>query len=301
MVALVQTNQIEAARQIEQELTKHYHSRRKIDPWALYNLNMLRRRSECLHSLPTATTRLENALAYFGPKDTKLLPRHPIQYYYTLNNLMGNLLVSGRFDESFACAIEMEQLVCEHTNISWPVLEIVINNFILCGYLSGEMEMSVATDLMKGLLKEPSMKGDTFLLRNNYAVFLIHSGDQEQALRILEDLYKEIKTADEPDTYHLYFIGNNLAALHAIAGNIEKATHLRLEYECGLNQFYPAIYQTIQKRHELLMPAFAQGMNLGIEGFDKYLQNNYAQQIGPQWLFYRRGFLFSDIQFWSAD
>ena len=79
IVAQAQTDQIEEARRLEAQITAKYWERRQIDPWALHALNVLRRRSECLHSLPTTTQRLESAIAYFGPATKDSVPRHPIQ------------------------------------------------------------------------------------------------------------------------------------------------------------------------------------------------------------------------------
>lgn len=301
MVALVQTDRVEEARQIEGEVSAYYWSRQKVDPWALYGLNVLRRRSECLHYFFTATQRLENALAYFGPQDSESPPRHPIQYYYTLTNLVGNLMASGKFSEAHARALELDGLVRDNQHMAWPVLDIAVNNFILAGYLNGDFEAAMAATLLEQALKGPAEMADSILMENNCAVFLIRGGAQLEARALLERTYVKVVAGSTPDVYHRYFVGNNLAALLALAGEAALAESLRQEIGRGLEWFYPAVRETLKKRHELLVPAFADALQLGVERFDTYLTDRYPSQIGPQWAFYGRGFLLSDIQFWSAD
>lgn len=301
MVAMVQTDRVEEAHQLEAELSMHYWSRQKVDPWALYGLNMLRRRSECLHHFYSATQRLENAIVYFGPQDLQAAPRHPIQYYYTLTNLVGNLMASGRFREAHARALELEGLVRDHSLMTWPVLEIAVNNFVLAGYLNDHFDAAAAATLMERALEGSTEMGDSILMENNYAVLLIRSGARARARELLEHTYVKVIGDGAPDVYHRYFVGNNLAALRALDGDVAAAETLRLEIGRGLEWLYPAVRETLKKRHDLLAPAFADAPNLGPEKFDTYLLDHYTTQVGPQWAFYGRGLLLSDIQFWSAD
>jgi hypothetical protein len=51
-----------------------------------------------------------------------------------------------------------------------------------------------------------------------------------------------------------------------------------------------------------MMPeAYKKAQGIGTEKFDSFLKDLYGPQIGPQWKFYGRGFLLSDIQFWASD
>jgi hypothetical protein len=301
MVTEVETGHISDARALEAEITTYYWTRRKVDPWALYGLNVLRRRAECLHRLPTATQRLEGAILYFGPQHSSALPRNPIQYYYALTNLVGNLICSGRFTEAYARAVELEQVVHNFAQLYWPALDIAANNFIVASYLIGKIEVSTAVSLMKEALQGATETGDCVLMQNNYAVFLSRAGREREAKALLQRTYAQVIASSDPDEYHCYFVGNNLAVLHALEGEQIIAERLYRECSMRLERMYPAIRETLQKRHELLGPIFAEAAELDTESFDGYLLKNYPLQIGPQWAFYGRGFLISDIQFWSTD
>lgn len=301
VVALVETGRLEEARRLETDLATYYWSHRQVDPWALYSLNVLRRRSECLHHIPTATMHLERAITYFGPSEPHALPRHPIQFYYTLTNLIGNLTAGGRFDEAYQRSLELDALVREHQLIPWPGLENASNNLILAGLLSGNLAIGAAAALMEQVSEGATGAGDRILIQNNCAVLLIRTGQLAKGEGVLEKAYSGLIAATNPDEYHLYFVGNNLAFLRAVTGNRTDAERIYGGCCAGIEHLYPAVRQTLARRHELLSPVLATARDLGVEKLDAFLSNHYPLQVGPQWQFYGRTFLLSDIQFWSAD
>jgi hypothetical protein len=301
IVGLVQVGRIDEARKLEADLEAYYWSHRKVDPWALYSLNVLRRRSECLHHLPTATIHLERALAYFGPLDSQTPPRHPIQYYYALVNLVGNQIAGGHFDEAFQRALDLETFVSDHSMIRWPGLENAANNSILAGFLSRNLLVSKASDMMTHVYESATGVGDRLLIQNNHAVLLIYANQLARAQDLLEKAFSELSADTKPDEYHFYFVGNNLALLRAIAGDISGAQDLFGKCGDGIDRLQVAIRQTLRRRHELLALGLASGQEFSKEELDMYLLDHYPMQIGPQWAFYGRGFLLSDIQFWTAD
>jgi hypothetical protein len=300
-VTLTETGNLDEARQLEANLTAAYWERRNIDPWALHGLNVLRRRAECLHTLPTATERLESALEYFGGAKEQGAPRNPIQYYYTLTNLIGNKLARGQFSEANSRALELEELIHNLRALTWPMPEIAANNSILARYLAGIFDAAVGVELLEKIFNESAEAGDRLLLQNNYAVLLILTDRITDAETFLRRGYKAITNGEEPDGYHRYFLGNNIAALLTLKGEISAAEEILRECGSVLNQFYPAIRATMVRRHELLVSAIKDAPQLTPKAFDNILFDQYPQQVGPQWSFYGRGLLLTDIQFWSGD
>lgn len=301
IVALTETDRHDEAAQLEEALTKYYGSRRTLDPWALYGLNCLRRRSECLHQLVPARNRLQSALAYFGPATTGKLPRHPLQYYYTLVNLVSNLIASGSFAEATIRGAELRTLLQGHTSFNWPSMEIAANNLILASYLAGELPLPVATDLMRQIEENRNGIGDQILINNNLAVLLIHGGEIDKAQQILTLAQDQLAENAESDAYHRYFVANNLAGVFALMGYPSRAIQLLADAEPDLDRLYPAIRATLKRRHEMMPQALGMAADVGMERFDSFLQDHYVPQIGPQWAFYGRTFLLSDIQFWASD
>ena len=299
IVAQAQTGHLDEARRLEAELTGSYWGRRHVDPWALHALNVLRRSSECLHSLPATTQRLENAISYFGPAAGGFLPRHPLQYYFTLTNLIGNRLASGRFADAGSKALELEELIRRYPSLPWPLPEIAANNSVLARYLADTLDAATASTLLTQVATGSIEAGDRILLQNNCAVLLVHNGKIQEARAAFEATYATVGFSKEPDEYHRYFISNNLAALFALSGDLDRAHELINECAAVVDKFYPAIHATMVRRQQLIGEAINEAPNLTPEEFDKFLIQRHGMQVGPQWAFYGRGFLLTDIQYWS--
>jgi len=244
---------------------------------------------------------LESALAYFGPTGSETVPRHPIQYYFTLTNLIGNQLASGRFDEALSSALRLEELIRRYTSLPWPGPEIAANNSVLARYLASNIDVSTSADLLLQVTKNSNEAGDRILLQNNCSVLLVRAGRIPEARQILDDAFTSLRNSEEPDGYHLYFVKSNLASLLALGGEADRALTLIEECVAIVDQFYPAINATMKRRQELIREAIKEAPALSAEEFDNFLLQKHGMQIGPQWAFYGRGFLLTDIQFWSAD
>jgi hypothetical protein len=229
------------------------------------------------------------------------VPRNPIQYYYTLTNLIGNQIARGQFSEANSRALELEELIHNFSALTWPMPEVAANNSILARYLAGIFDAATGADLLAKVFNESAEAGDRLLLQNNYAVLLILTDKITEAQALLNRAYTAILAGKEPDGYHRYFLGNNIAALLTLKGDLPAA--LKMVEECGtvLNQFYPAISATMARRHELLQQAMKEAPQLTSKAFDNVLFDRYPHQVGSQWAFYGRGFLLTDIQFWFGD
>ncbi len=301
MVAWSETNRYDEAVELEEALTKYYGARRTLDPWALFGLNCLRRRSECLHHLVPARNRLESALAYFGPAPGAALPRHPLQYYYTLSNLVANLIANGAFAAATVRGAELERLVQHHPNYEWPGLEVAANNSILAAYLAKTLPLPEAVELLRKIDDHRTEIGDRLLIENNLAVLLALAGRADDAGNILEGAMKRLGEKAESDGFHRYFVANNLAGVLALRGEIDRALQI---FEAGrddLPRFYPAIRETLVRRHALMLEALRAASGLSAEKYDSFLRDRHPPQLGPHWEFYGRGFLLTDIQFWTSD
>lgn len=301
IVAFSETGKHDEAVQLEKLLTRYYGDRQFIDPWALYGLNCLRRRSECLHHFVPARTRLESALTYFGPATRGSVPRHPLQLYYTLSNLVSNLVAYGSFTEAMLRASELKILIEEGTLQQWPSIEIAANNSILAEYLAGDLPVTMAVALLREIEERREDVGDRVLISNNLAALLIHDEQLDEAMKILTRLWNRLTDHLESDPYHRYFVGNNLAAVHAIRGSTSIAEDLLLIAGTGLPRLYPAIRETLRTRHKILLELLRETAHLSVKEYDSLLLKHYPPQMGPQWAFYGRGVLFSDIQIWASE
>ncbi|MHB1262167.1 MAG: hypothetical protein ACYC2H_10695, partial [Thermoplasmatota archaeon] len=299
-VAHIELNRLDEANRLEKSLSAYYWVRRDIDPWALYGYNSLRRKSECLHQLPTATMRLNSAVTFFGPNGAQT-PRHPLEYYYSLNNLTANLIASGQHTEAVLRAAELDRLIEHPSPIEWPRIEVPTSNLVLAGFLNGQTSADEAVRTMRIILEGESGGGDRILMENNLAVYLLHAGLVEEAERVLESAHHALASDPVSDAYHQYLLANNRAGIMQATGRGHKAAAVFDAAQPLLERLYPAAQQVLKARHKLLKPAFDAADVSSMKDVESYLNRRHDEQVGPEWRFYGRGFLFSDIQFWTRD
>jgi len=180
-------------------------------------------------------------------------------------------------------------------------LEVAANNTILAGFLAGVLPLSQATELMHRLDDGKIELGDRILIQNNLAVLFAYAGKLYEAKLILCNARELLGSKADSDSYHRYFVSNNLAGLLAILGDLDSSLKIFEEAGSDLPHFYPAIRETLLRRHAMMPEAFKAAAAVGVEQFDRFLKDHYPLQVGPQWEFYGRGFLLTDIQFWTSD
>lgn len=300
-IALAETQRYAEAREIEETLTRFYAARKNLDPWALFGLNVLRRRSECLYHLIPARNRLLSSIEYFGPATMGGLPRHPIQYYYALTNLVSNLIASGDFSGAYTRGEELQSLLKTRAANYWPALENAANNLILAGYLANVLSLADATTLISQIDEDADDLGDRILIKNNHAVLLILGGNIIDAKKIFSDAYSKLAANTQVDGYHRYFVANNLAALTAMENNVSDALNIMHEASNCLSAMLPSIRETLIRRHNLILNKLPDAYKLTATTYDCLLSKENLPQVGPQWAFFGRGFLLSDIQFWGLE
>ncbi len=301
LVAEVQIGQWEKARATERSLSKYYWSRRELDPWALHGLNALRRRSEGLHELAAARVRLLNAASFFGPQEGGETPRNLIEYYYALNNLVANLTASGIFDEAATFGVRLKKLITEFGSVSWPIVEVPISNLTLVGFLTRRISAKEASELISPLLDGTLVSGDRLLFQSNLAALLAHSGKLAKASSVIESAMTGFDGAAEVDPYHRYFVQNNLAGIRLVMGRTEEAGDLFEEIRDLPAEMQPAVRHVLKVRHKLLEPLMRSRNQSTVASFEDYLRSRHSSQVGPEWAFFGRGFLLSDIQYWTGD
>ncbi|MFA5862144.1 MAG: hypothetical protein WDA16_10665 [Candidatus Thermoplasmatota archaeon] len=299
LVALTELDRIDDARHIEAELSASFFARRSIDPAALAAYHTLCRRAASLHELPTSNAMLAKASDYFGPLTHGAVPRNRIQYYYALNNHVANLLASGSFDEARAEALTLEELLRAFPAMTWPCVEIAATNAVLAGYLTSNLTAQDAHASMKTIVGAAVGGGDMILMRVNLAVFAILAGELASAEHMLFDLERETAHATT-DSYHRYFVTANRASLAHVLGKQSESQLASDEARRCIGDIYPPIRRVLAARQDTLDAAFANPATISVSELNASVRS-IPPQVGPEWNFFGRAFLFSDIQFWSAD
>ena len=136
----------------------------------------------------------------------------------------------------------------------------------------------------------------TIIFQLNCAIYMALAGEIDQAeenLRTLEKISLELC-----DDYYLFYVYANLAAVLYLQGRRTEAVSL-LQKNCSKPpQLFKATEKTyLEERSKQWISAMESVEIKDPKTFDTYLLNRHPHKT--QWAFVGRGFLYSDIQFWS--
>lgn len=286
---LVNSNgDIYAAERICKELT-YYYTQKNYAPFAQKGLHALERKWSALYSVERATQKTEDSVLYFRNE------LYPSQYLMALNNHAANLIVLGNYTEAMKYLNEaigaLQKFQAVRVNRMY-----LLNNYCLCAVLSEALSPADAYKKLLPIMDQRKFGDWTIIFQMNCAIYMALAGEINQAeenLRMLEKVSLELC-----DDYYLFYIYANLAAVLYLQGRRTEAVSL-LRENCSKP---PLLFKATEKMYleERSKQWISVMESVDIKDpkvFDTYLLDRHPQKT--QWAFIGRGFLYSDIQFWS--
>lgn len=275
------------------KLIYYYSQRKDFDNNALIGIQILNRKSSAFMSTEIAVKKTGESKNYF--KNTMLYA----QYVMALNNHGANLFVLGKFDRALNCMQEAISFIGKHPTVKVnPVY--IWNNFYLATFYAEKANRIYALEQLEKLvakLEDTELK--IIPLINLSIFYMIERQDLgiELALKYLEDAAN--LNIELQDDYYEYYINANKAAVLYLQNECSNA--ILYMKKC---QFPPALMKAseriyLKKRTQQWLQVMEQNTNVTFEEFDTYLLAN--EQDNTAWIFMGRGFLPSDIQFWSES
>ena len=290
--------EFDKARMVEKETMLFLAERAKFDDTSSDNINIIRRKSGSLHITEIAVQRSGKSVEYFSETTNGVL-KNPIQFYMATNNYAGNLLVSGEFRESFKKAKEAIDVLATHKNFLFPKAYIPANNYIISGLLSNNFTIESSLEMYTSIIEKMDGQADRLLLKNNIAVTHCLCNQLNVAYSILEEMHETIVKTRDLDHYYYYYITSNFACVIYLLGDKEKARSLWTSLIDKIPKIPEIDY--LFRRHELIADSF---LLLEISDpleWQEHLIKKYPFELGKSWAFFAKGFLYSDIQFWSES
>jgi hypothetical protein len=151
------------------------------------------------------------------------------------------------------------------------------------------------------LLAERRAVADRQLILNNFMVVLALAGHCDEALHIGYKVEREIRDLRKDDAYYRYFVQTNMAGLFHLSGRRSEGEQLWHELETRVPTIPQEDRPYLVERQQLQLDAFAEVATGDAAGWHDYLQRKHPVMLGDGWRFFGRGFLLSDIQFWSES
>lgn len=279
---------IDIAKHICKELT-YYYTTKSYAPFAQKGIYALKRKWSALYSVEKAVLKTEESVQYFR------CGKYPSQYLMALNNHAANLIVLGKYAAAMEYLGEaMGAIQC------FPTVSVnkayLLNNYYLCAVLAEEISPAEAYKKLYYIIEQKDFGDWAIIPKLNCAIYMALAGElshAEEALRVLEKI--SLKLCDD---YYIFYVYANLAAVLYLQGESTKAVSL-LQDHC----LQPPLLLKATERvymEERVKEWISVMETTEIENphtFDIYLLDRHPAET--QWSSIGRGFLYSDIQFWS--
>jgi hypothetical protein len=301
LVAYVHIGNWSDAMKIERKIGAYFDSIAASDPGAEAAVNILRRKSSALHGAEISADRCKKAVVYFGPLADSPVPRNPAQFYMALCNLAGNRIVAGGFTEGIHYATLAVRMTTQEWPDNPPRSEVAINNLVISGVLAETLTPLAAIGVYDRLLKDHAAVADRHLILNNLVVVTALAGQLDEAMLLCTNLEGELVERQKDDSYYQYFVRSNLAGLLHLVGKTAKAKKLWQTLETQVPEIAREDRPYLLQRQKLQADAFKEVSEGDFVGWQNYLQRKHPRVLGDGWRFFGRGFLMSDIQFWSES
>jgi tetratricopeptide (TPR) repeat protein len=277
---------IQKALAIEKELRFYYTG--KLDNMsAELGINILNRKSAAIYSVEHAVNYTKKSVDYF--RDSI----YSAQYLMALNNHGANLLLLGKYEDAEKYLLEALEFTKKHQT-NEIIIIYLLNNYCVCQIHKPSGDYAVLEDFQNILSRYQHCDWSIIPLIN-CAIYNALNNNLDKANNLLAKAYslnEEIR-----DTYFAYYINANLAAVHYLQGDRTGASQLLID-KCSVPPtLSKATERQYLKQRTIKWAKAMLDFNItNVWDFQNLLANEGG---GDQWIFAGRGFLCSDIQFWS--
>lgn len=302
-VALANAGEAERANQMHGVLINDLAVRAATDIPSRTRLEALNRKADMFFGAEISEKHIRRAAAWFGPSSDGGMPRHAFEYTACHVNLSGVLFTQGRF----AAAAETARLAMgsiaslQAAGLRTAEPYKAFNNYAIASFraaLETPQDVCAAIDLVIPPDGRKDLRDRCLILCNRGALALL-AGRTEEATQVLGMVWSQVRDRDL-DGYYTLHAGSNLAVLRAVEGDRRGATRILREVEPHLAVMPKWVRRAHQRRHALMLKAFADGSLRSAAALDAF-PHTQREPDGDQdpWWSIGRGLILSDIQVWS--
>lgn len=258
---------------------------------AKVQLNILKRKSAVICSVERAFVKTEESVNFF--KNTYYLS----EYVMALNNCAANAMLLGKLDIAYDNISEAKSIV---DNMPFCVANV---NYVLTNYCTINVLRDYSLSEQSALTLCESLSGYEdaswkIIPLINCAIFYALQGKYDESESLLSQA--SLMNNEVNDDYYKYYIQINRASLYYLKNDINTAVTILQEYTDSKN--LPKLFKTsekmyLKKRAESWIDIMKTHKITDPIKFNDFLRNKKIG--GNQWDVISRGFLVSDIQYWS--
>lgn len=298
MIAFAHLGEIEIARDIESEILRSLSGRLNYDDTATKRMYIIKRVANSIHNIEVSSVFVKDAFIYFGNSASGI--RDVYQYYISLVNLSTILINQGEFDKAYKIAIEGFNIENNNRDIDFPRIQLLRNNYIISGYLSGILNEDECILLYEEILSAmPNVISERLFYKSNLSIFWALKDNPQKAYNIIQEEAKLHYDIEEKEGLYQYRVVTNSSIYLYMLGNIDIAIE-QLKNICTLTRrLINGSY--FSKKNEILIQLMKQ--NISTTG-KEWLSKPFSVQPfyqGIAWKYFGLGYAFMAVCNWDMS
>ncbi|WP_349966927.1 ATP-binding protein [Roseburia faecis] len=294
MIAFAHLGEITLAREVEDDTLRSLSERLNYDDTAKKRLNIIKRVANSIHNIDVSAVFVKDAFDYFG---NSLLDIR--QYYICLGNYTTILINQGDFEEAYNIAVQGFEIEKSNADIEFPRIQLIRNNYILAGYLSGYLDEDDCIHLYEEMLSEMPIISERLFYNSNLSIFWALKDNPQKAFDILHNEALLHYDTEEKEGLYQYRVVTNTAIYQHLLGQSDVAVRQLNGIRDLTKRLINGSY--FSKRNELLIQLMESGtVTTGKEWLKKLfsIQPTYQDLA---WQYFGLGYAFMAVCNWDMS
>lgn len=219
LILYVHLGEIGEARKVEEKIIYSLKNRLNHDETAQTRYHILNRISNSIYGCEISSNKMLKAVNYFGHdyKENGLW-RNLKQYYLARVNYAGALCLNGSFYKSFEENQKLLELYQRFPEYTFPRPNILLNNYLVSGYLANQIETAECMDAFAKLIQMLPLCAERLFYTSNYSIFLALNGKIKEALSSMENEGKLHNADKDSEKIYNYRVILNTAVFKYLLG-----------------------------------------------------------------------------------
>lgn len=211
------------AQELEEELLSILSERAMFDSMANLRIHILLRNSNSIHDSEFAEGFIRKAVEYFSRKTSYGIPINILEYYKALLNYSATLCKNGKFQDALQQTQVAIRLEDDFLDIEFPRKQIIYNNYVISGYLSGQIKLSEGIQILEIIINNLPPIAERIFYTSNLSIFYILNNKLTIAESCLEKEMQYFMIDSDLEGSYKYRIYLNYATIAYLKGNDVKA------------------------------------------------------------------------------
>lgn len=298
-------NQIDKAEAVYDQLMNRFCRYEQENPNIQVKRNTLLRISNTICSEQTSKYHMAEAVSFF--KSNQSYEKGTINYFIALCNYSGTMIENGNFGLAFENTQEAKKLTEEHGSISFPRIQILLNNYLISGYLSNNLNAKDCMEHFEKIISEMPKNAERLFFTSNLSIFYALTNQFELAHQTLHKESEVHRTSNDSEGKYISRVRFNLSIFNYLSGKGEQAI---LEMENHLLQLEnissPGKDQEIQKAEKALIAMKNYTCKFDGEEWLEILLKNHvvgsvrSSNVNQNPDYYRKlGYMFTSLYNWD--